>query len=213
MGIIFTIKIKLLSYEYIVNIRLPDIKMAIGSGLIRARSHLTWSLGILHILGKPLRDRFIATIQLIPRINIINFKFKEEYTILVNTDRELAPYLGKVKKLLSERTKNIRDLKSIIVLQGRDLDDKLNGNVNILIMTDGRGYAESINNASEGRILKTITVGAGSFSKAFPNLTLEILASRGLILYGDEFLKELIALDEVGCMSSYNGADQTLASA
>lgn len=195
MAIIINIKIKLLPREYTFTINSAAVNRKIKTGLTRTRMSIESSLNIIPIIGPPLKNMFVATVEHLPTVNVTTFKFNDEYIILVNTDKKLAPYIGDLKNTVYQHANNVKDLRSVVVVPSWELE-KPDADFKILLISAGEEYSEATEVTSNGKTVKTIIVGEEKLN-TLPNLNVDTLSSKGLVLYGDELLKGLSSKNNV----------------
>jgi hypothetical protein len=190
MAIIINIKIKLLPREYTVTINSVDVNRKIKTGLTKMRMSIESLLNAVPIIGVPLKKMFVAIVKHLPTVNVNIFKFSNEYVILVNTDKKLAPYMNDVKTLVSTHAERVEDLRSVAVLPAHGDEENPSADLKIILIREKEEYSEETGTISNGKTVKTIVSGKNKLKTTFPNLNADILLSKGLVLYGDEFLKE-----------------------
>ncbi|MEM3030048.1 MAG: hypothetical protein QXW09_07960 [Thermoproteota archaeon] len=189
MAIIINIRIKLLPREYVVTINSAEVNRKIKAGLTRTRMSIESSLNTIPVIGTSLKNMFITMLKHLPTVNVTVFKFNQEYVILVNTDKKLAPYVSDVKTLISTYSEKVEGLRSIIVLPAYEIEENPEAELKIILIPEKDEYSEKTEISSTGRPVKIVIAGKNRVKAVFPNLNPDTLLSKGLVLYGDEYLK------------------------
>jgi hypothetical protein len=119
----------------------------------------------------------------------MTFKFNREYVLLVNMDKRLSPYMEDIKNLLYKYAGGDMDLRAVVILAW-EIEENPSAELRMLLISDGEEYLEKEDVALNGKTVKIIMMGKNRFTDIFPNLSINTLLSRGLVLYGNEFLRE-----------------------
>jgi len=120
-----------------------------------------------------------------PTVTVSMFKFKNEYVILVNTDKDLAKHMSRLEKVVKKHAGEAKDLRSVVIV--KKINGRFDGDLNILIVDGEEKYEELVEEN-----LKTIFLGEKNLIELFRNTSEEALRSQCLILYGDEILNRLV---------------------
>jgi hypothetical protein len=177
MAIVIKIKIKLLSREYTATVNSADVNRRIKAVLTKTRM----------ITKSSLRNLSLTMVNHLPRVSVTTFKFSNEYLILVNTDKRLAPYMEDVKTLVSRRAEKAEGLRSVVLLPTCEIEENPDIDLKIILISEKEEYSEEVEAASNGRMVKIIV--SGKNKEAISHLNTDALSSKGLVLYGDEFLE------------------------